>query len=164
MFQSFSTRAYVLLCFYLAIAASLPFWIKTTTIERLSLPREDVEEWESQLPCPIRFQHVLALVLPENVTEGHEEIASEVARALRAASDGVWALENADTHQEPSSHEQADPSLRQSSVTPREHAACIDWDVRPNTRRAPNDGICEYDKERSAPLTVFRRLRGGLRP
>lgn len=146
--QSLRTRGWIVVCFYLTVLASLPFWLRTTTIERLSLPRANVEAWEAQLPCPVRFRHTLSLQLPASVPllrENYGDVEREIAAGLKAASDGVWTPIPAPASEEegqdalsPEQHEQqqqkqsdreAERQAQTAPAKPREHAACIDWEI-----------------------------------
>lgn len=129
IFQTLKTRAWILICFYTTVILSLPFWLQTTTIERLPLPREDVQRWEATLPCPVRFRHTLTLRLPAGIVAREHEavVAQDLAKALKAAGDGIWTNEKVKhTINETEASEEIEQPI------PLEHAACIDWNVRMN--------------------------------
>lgn len=136
-FQSFSSRVWILASFYMAIALALPFWYKTTTIERLPLPRHEVVSWEAQLPCPIRLHQSLTLLVPPGVikTADRFAVAERIQWSLTAAGDGIVEQRKPKKHYVDGQGEQTD----QATVTddeevehakPLQYAACIDWDVR----------------------------------
>ncbi|PWN31885.1 uncharacterized protein FA14DRAFT_192170 [Meira miltonrushii] len=129
IFQTLKTRAWILICFYTTVVLSLPFWLQTTTIERLPLPREDVQRWEATLPCPVRFRHTLTLRLPAGIVAREHEaiVAQDLAKALKAAGDGVWTNEKVQhTINGTETFQEVEQPI------PLEHAACIDWNVRMN--------------------------------
>jgi hypothetical protein len=130
-FQTIGTRGRVLFCFYTIVLASLPFWYKTTTIERLALPVSEVNDWESRLPCPVRLRQTLTLRLPPDVLtrKDEAEVARQLARGLNAAGDGVWAERDTNARLlQNGTIDQAHTSERPSLAL--EHAACIDWTIR----------------------------------
>lgn len=131
-FQSLPSRLAILLSFYTAILLALPFWLKTTTIERLPLPRQEVADWESRLPCPVRTTQHLTLRLPLGIVKRSEReaVAGGIQLGLRAAGDGVVGAPRM-AGSEADGGENSTDSRATHTVEPSalDHAACIDWDV-----------------------------------
>ncbi|GAC96405.1 hypothetical protein PHSY_003985 [Pseudozyma hubeiensis SY62] len=76
MFQSLGTRIAVLTCFWVALLASIPSWLRLTTIQRLPLPTKQVEALHYPDDCPVAFQSSLTVsVDPTIISEdgGQEE-------------------------------------------------------------------------------------------
>ncbi|UZJ56106.1 hypothetical protein CBS101457_005426 [Exobasidium rhododendri] len=134
-FQSLRSRYAILASFYLAVLLATPFWLKTTSIERLPLPRHDVVAWESRLPCPVRIDQAITLYFPPDIIKPAEEhiVAEDLQRGLRAAGDGVWAAEGTNKDSVLNKYEQEQIGLNSTSTLqakPLEYAACIDWNIR----------------------------------
>ncbi|KAJ9478342.1 GPI transamidase component GPI17 [Pseudozyma hubeiensis] len=80
MFQSLGTRIAVLACFWVALLASIPSWLRLTTIQRLPLPTKQVEALQHPDGCPVTFQSSLAIsvdttILPEDGDQEEEKDA-----------------------------------------------------------------------------------------
>lgn len=134
-FQSLSSRGWILASFYTAIILALPFWLKTTTIERLPLPRHDVVTWEAQLPCPVRLHQSLTLLVPPGVIQTADRfaIAERIQRSLTAAGDGIVEQRKPKKHYVDGQGGQEAVVFddeKTDQAKPLQYAACIDWDVR----------------------------------
>lgn len=81
-FQSRRTRLAILLCFWLALALSVPSWIRLTTIERLALPTRQVQALPTADRCPITFATSLGILVHPSIlpaaADQHDSFLGEI--------------------------------------------------------------------------------------
>lgn len=86
-FQSRRTRLAILLCFWLALALSVPSWIRLTTIERLALPTRQVQALPTADTCPITFAASLGVLVHPSIlpaaADQHDSFLGEVETLVR---------------------------------------------------------------------------------
>ncbi|CEH17002.1 GPI transamidase complex, GPI17/PIG-S component, involved in glycosylphosphatidylinositol anchor biosynthesis [Ceraceosorus bombacis] len=82
-FQTWHKRSAILLAFWTAVVLSLPAWWYLTSIQRLALPQERVQDWVQRGHCPIRIPLAIVVEVGVGGEAGQSASASASAHALR---------------------------------------------------------------------------------
>lgn len=82
LFQSLGTRTAILACFWVALLASIPWWLRLTTIQRLPLPAQQVRALQQFGSCPVTLQSSLVISVDADILR---EAGADADRDARTA-------------------------------------------------------------------------------
>lgn len=150
LYQSLGTRVAILACFWLALLASIPSWLRLTTIQRLPLPKRQVEALQHSNDCPVTFRSNLSIVVDPEILPKTDAARDAYASFLEQVEQLVQ--QSLDIK----AHLPAAASLKCTSWTVEAHSAAV-GDSQGSLRPETGAYVVQVASEASAVTSDFKQ-------